>query len=202
MAELSVFIDESGNFGPYEHHAPHYIITLVFHSQDKVIVYYDNGQKEMTTIVNAVFNSLLEADVRKVHPSDYSLFQAADLFCTLTLGEQKMDGPEGLSTSETEFFLNERTPGCGTAHGCDFTGFEPIDRVPNARDQVAGLPKCAQSPYTGGSSSFSLTSQQKGPRERPSPRSILMYPRSPSRGGTGRGCTPCPPRRRARRSSG
>lgn len=34
MAELSVFIDESGDFRPYEHHAPYYIITLVFHNQD------------------------------------------------------------------------------------------------------------------------------------------------------------------------
>ncbi len=33
MSELSVFIDESGDFGPYEHHAPYYIITLVFHDQ-------------------------------------------------------------------------------------------------------------------------------------------------------------------------
>jgi alkylhydroperoxidase family enzyme len=33
MYELSVFIDESGDFGPYECHAPYYIITLVFHNQ-------------------------------------------------------------------------------------------------------------------------------------------------------------------------
>lgn len=29
MSRLSVFIDESGDFGSYEHHAPYYIITLV-----------------------------------------------------------------------------------------------------------------------------------------------------------------------------
>ena len=34
MAELSVFIDESGDFGPYEPHAPYYIITLLFHDQE------------------------------------------------------------------------------------------------------------------------------------------------------------------------
>ena len=37
MSELSVFIDESGDFGSYEHHAPYYIITLVFHDQSSDI---------------------------------------------------------------------------------------------------------------------------------------------------------------------
>lgn len=39
MSELSVFIDESGDFGSYEHHAPYYIITLVFHNQSSDISY-------------------------------------------------------------------------------------------------------------------------------------------------------------------
>ena len=30
---LSVFIDESGDFGPYEHHAPYYLVTMVLHDQ-------------------------------------------------------------------------------------------------------------------------------------------------------------------------
>ena len=30
MRELSVFIDESGDFGSYEPHCPFYIITMVF----------------------------------------------------------------------------------------------------------------------------------------------------------------------------
>ena len=33
MKELSIFIDESGDFGPYEAHAPYYIITMVCHNQ-------------------------------------------------------------------------------------------------------------------------------------------------------------------------
>lgn len=209
MAELSVFIDESGDFGPYEHHAPYYIITLVFHNQsfdisrqiehlkrhlveqgftdnhaihsaplirrerdyagmdltsrrklfrslftfmrlcdiayksfvfkkkefrdhdqmvsrisrevsaflqnhlgflqsfNNIIVYYDNGQKEIANLVNTLFNAFLEADVRKVAPSDYSLFQAADMFCTLTLLEEKLKD-EGLSNSEMEFFMSVR----------------------------------------------------------------------------------------------
>lgn len=37
MKELSVFVDESGDFGEYDYHAPFYIISLVFHDQSKDI---------------------------------------------------------------------------------------------------------------------------------------------------------------------
>ena len=37
MAELSIFIDESGDFGEYEAHSPLYLMTLVFHNQSKDI---------------------------------------------------------------------------------------------------------------------------------------------------------------------
>ena len=33
MKELSVFVDESGDFGEYDFHSPYYIISLVFHDQ-------------------------------------------------------------------------------------------------------------------------------------------------------------------------
>ena len=33
MKELSIFIDESGDFGEYEIHSPFYLLTLVFHDQ-------------------------------------------------------------------------------------------------------------------------------------------------------------------------
>lgn len=207
--ELSVFIDESGDFGPYAPHAPYYIITLVFHEQtqsiqdqvfhlrqavrhagfdeqhaihsaplirkerdylrldrterrrlfralftfirlsdisyssfvfnkrefsshdqllsrisrevgmflkdhlaylqsfEKIIVYYDNGQKEITNLVNTLFNAFLEAEVRKVKPSDYTLFQAADMLCTLTLLNEKVCSAT-LSESETAFFKGVR----------------------------------------------------------------------------------------------
>lgn len=209
MLELSVFIDESGDFGPYAPHAPYYIITLVFHEQtrsihdqvshlrqavrhagfdeqhaihsaplirkerdyrdldrterrrlfralftfirlsdisyssfvfnkrefsshdqllsrisrevgmflkdhlahlqsfEKIIVYYDNGQKEITNLVNTLFNAFLEAEVRKVKPSDYALFQAADMLCTLTLLNEKVCSAT-LSESETVFFKGVR----------------------------------------------------------------------------------------------
>ena len=210
MAELSIFIDESGDFGEYEAHSPLYLMTLVFHNQskdisdgiehlkkqvveqgfprehavhtgplvrrekdyrnmelanrrrlfrhlydfarvadiryktfvfkkrefkdhdalvsrmsrdlgifvrdnlvffqsfDNLIVYYDGGQKEITTIINAVFNVLVDAEIRRVKPSDYCLFQAADLFCTLELVKFKLESL-GLSKSENEFFRGPRT---------------------------------------------------------------------------------------------
>lgn len=209
LSTLSVFIDESGDFGPYETHAPYYILTLLFHDQassindqvghlkrhivemgfnpyhaihsaplirrekdykhldlpkrrklfrylltfmrlcdisyqsfvfkkreipdhdalvaqmskavgrfvrdnleyfqgfDDIIVYYDGGQKEITNIINAVFNVFLNADIRHVTPSDYSLFQAADMACTLELLDLKYRSKE-LSHSELEFFRGER----------------------------------------------------------------------------------------------
>lgn len=33
MKELSIFVDESGDFGEYEKHAPYYIITMIMHDQ-------------------------------------------------------------------------------------------------------------------------------------------------------------------------
>ncbi|MBQ7077132.1 MAG: DUF3800 domain-containing protein [Lachnospiraceae bacterium] len=34
MKELSIFVDESGDWGAYNHHSPYYIITFVFHNQN------------------------------------------------------------------------------------------------------------------------------------------------------------------------
>lgn len=209
LSALSIFIDESGDFGPYSAHSPYYIIVLLMHDQDKsiadqvgylrlhvkemgfseshaihsaplirrekdyarmdlpsrrklfrylltfmrlcdityqpfvfkkreltdpdalvsrmsreiglfvkdnleffqsfdeIIVYYDGGQKEITNIINTVFNVLLDAVIRRVIPSDYRLFQAADMACTLELLDLKYRS-KSLSVSETEFFRGER----------------------------------------------------------------------------------------------
>lgn len=209
MRELSIFIDESGDFGPYAPHSPFYLISLVLHDQsvdispqitklaervveagfpykhnihsaplvrrekdyanlpmsvrrklfrsladfvrrcdiscktfvfnkkefaghdqmvsrisrdvgafvrenlaffqsyNHIIVYYDNGQKEITNIVNTIFNVFLDAEVRKVVPSNYALFQAADMACTLALLEEKQRNGM-LSKSELDFFHSSR----------------------------------------------------------------------------------------------
>lgn len=210
MRELSVFVDESGDFGEYDFHSPYYIISLVFHEQDNNItnnlnileaylkecgwpnhcihsgplirseedyrnepikirqkimrslisfinhvdfkyktiyiekkhiddymeatgklskqlssiirenlkyftsfdvvkIYYDNGQVGVNKILSSVFNALLDnVEFRKVLPSDYRLFQVADLICTLQLEEFKFD-THNASSSEIKFFENERT---------------------------------------------------------------------------------------------
>ena len=209
MKELSIFIDESGDFGEYAMHSPYYIITMVFHDQnndirlavdklnrelsylnldnlcihtgpiirkeeiysdmplekrrrifnkmvafirqidikykffyiekkhifdtveatgklsmqisrfirehyneflsfDNVKIYYDNGQVEVRKMLSSVFHTLLPNPIfRKVMPKEYKLFQAADLFCTLTLIKLKLDS-HIFSKSETIFFANTR----------------------------------------------------------------------------------------------
>ena len=209
MKELSIFVDESGDFGEYSHHSPFYIITMVFHKQennfaddiekfnnelfllgfdkyhcvhngpiirreypynnmniqerrrlfnkmvaftrqldisfkcihiekkhiadsidassklskllasfirsnyefflsyDKIKVYYDNGQIELTRILASVLNALLpEVEFRKVLPSEYRLFQVADLICTLELIRLKMDN-KTISKHEMTFWGKE-----------------------------------------------------------------------------------------------
>lgn len=209
MKELSVFVDESGDFGEYAAHSPYYIISMVFHDQesniddavgmldyelqmlgysnhcvhtgpiirqesdyinlgiserrrilnkmmaffkqadikvksfyiekrqvedrldavgklakqmagfikdnyefflsyDKVKVYYDNGQVDVTSILSSVFNSFLnDVEFRKVYPSEYKLFQVADLICTMKLLKLKMESI-GLSKGELKFFGSPR----------------------------------------------------------------------------------------------
>lgn len=75
---------------------------------DKVIVYYDNGQSPITELIGTVCGSVFfEADYRKVAPSDYRLFQSADLLCTLELASIKADAGK-LSRSEEIFFESRR----------------------------------------------------------------------------------------------
>lgn len=80
-----------------------------FSSYDTVKVYYDNGQIELNKILSSVFNIFLDnVEFRKVIPSDYRLFQIADLVCTLQLLELKCKN-HLLSNSEKRFFENDRT---------------------------------------------------------------------------------------------
>lgn len=73
-------------------------------SFDKIILYYDNGQKALKRVLNITFNSLFsDVEVRKVTPSDYRLFQVADLLCTLELTYSKVEMGT-FSRTEKEFF--------------------------------------------------------------------------------------------------
>ena len=77
-----------------------------FSQYDRVVLYYDYGQMELTHILVATFTTLLQnVEFRKVAPANYKLFQAADMLCTLELlslkAEKKM-----LSNSELKFFTS------------------------------------------------------------------------------------------------
>ena len=71
---------------------------------DKVIVYYDNGQKELSSILNAIFSiQLPNVEFRKANPREYKLLQVADFFCSIELLRIKRE-ENRLSTGETKFF--------------------------------------------------------------------------------------------------
>lgn len=79
-----------------------------WNSFDKVIIYYDNGQIELTKILTSVFSTLYtHVEFRKVKPIDYKLFQVADLICTMELLEEKAEN-NAFSHSEMQFFNNIR----------------------------------------------------------------------------------------------
>ena len=74
--QISVFIRE------------HYDFLLSF---DLVKIYYDNGQVELNKILSTLFNAFLpRVEFRKVKPSDYRLFQVADMICTFELLKLKI----------------------------------------------------------------------------------------------------------------
>ncbi len=75
-----------------------------FKSFDKIIVYYDNGQHELSVILNAVFSiQFASVEFRKVAPQRYRLLQAADFICSMELLKIKRD-EKRLSRSEEKFF--------------------------------------------------------------------------------------------------
>lgn len=79
-----------------------------FTSFDKIIVYYDYGQSEITTILTSVLNTLFsEVEFRHVQPHAYKLFQVADMICTLELTKMNFDAKR-VSKSEENFFESYR----------------------------------------------------------------------------------------------
>ena len=87
------------------------LISIIRYNEDfwnsfeRIIVYYDNGQIELTKVLTSVFSTLYaQVEYRKVKPVDYKLFQVADLICTTELLNEK----PVLSHSETEFFGSKR----------------------------------------------------------------------------------------------
>ena len=79
-----------------------------FQQYERIVLYYDNGQHELSRILSKVFTShLVNYEIRKVVPSDYRLFQVADLICTLELLNTKIEHGK-LSNSEERIFHSKR----------------------------------------------------------------------------------------------
>lgn len=79
-----------------------------FQSFDKVILYYDNGQPVLSRSLGRALTAKLAAhDSRTVSPSNYKLFQVADLICTIELIRAKAKD-RGLSRSEELIFHSAR----------------------------------------------------------------------------------------------
>ena len=71
---------------------------------EQITVYYDNGQSELSAILNAVFSIWFSnVEFRKAQPQKYRLLQAADFICTMELKKKKKD-ERRLSRSEGMFF--------------------------------------------------------------------------------------------------
>lgn len=86
---LSKFIKEN-----YE-----YFITY-----DEIIVYYDNGQQELSVILNTILNTLFtNVSFRNASPKQYKLLQVADFICSMELLNQKRKY-NSLTKSEKDFF--------------------------------------------------------------------------------------------------
>ena len=77
---------------------------MFFRQFDEIIVYYDYGQAELSSILNAVFSAHFDnVDFRKAEPQKYRLLQAADFVCSMELMRIKRN-ENRLSNSEKKFF--------------------------------------------------------------------------------------------------
>ena len=81
MKELSIFVDESGDFGDYDYRSPYYILTMVFHDQ---AVNISNDLQQLQESINQY-----------------------RMLCTLELLSEKAKR-KMLSKSEFTFFTSER----------------------------------------------------------------------------------------------
>ena len=79
-----------------------------FHGFDRVVIYYDNGQIELTKILVSVCTAIFpHFEFRNIQPFNYRLFQAADFFCAFELVKEKYKKGE-LNRSEATFFNTQR----------------------------------------------------------------------------------------------
>ena len=79
-----------------------------FYNFSCVKIYYDDGQKIINQLLVNVFGKAFSnVEFRKIKPSEYRLFQIADLICSLKWLEIKLQ-IKNLSKAEIRFFGGER----------------------------------------------------------------------------------------------
>lgn len=79
-----------------------------FLSFDQIVLYYDNGQYQLTALLNTLLAmTISNYVVKKVLPRDYKLFQVADMICTLELLNYKIKHND-LTKSEKLIFHSKK----------------------------------------------------------------------------------------------
>ena len=79
-----------------------------FSKYEKIKVYYDNGQHELSVILSAIFSSHFEnVDFKSAEQKKYRLLQSADFICSMELLRIKKK-ENRLSKSETGFFYKSQ----------------------------------------------------------------------------------------------
>ncbi len=77
----------------------------------RIKVYYDCGQAALTNVIHAAMAGCFDGGcdfVQGVRPSRYRLFQVADLVCTISLIEHRLDEGFRMTKSEYAFFGGPR----------------------------------------------------------------------------------------------
>jgi hypothetical protein len=83
----------------------------LFECIDKVKIYYDAGQKQVSRLLEEVFTENLPSPLefaQGVRQDSYKLLQVADLICTVRLIEVRLQDGGELTKSENRFFGGQR----------------------------------------------------------------------------------------------
>ena len=79
-----------------------------FQQFEQIVIYYDKGQKEISSLFSASFGSAFpNTEMRVAYQNDYKLLQVADYICTLEYTKQKWDLNRE-TKSEIDFFGSRR----------------------------------------------------------------------------------------------
>ena len=80
MCNLSIFVDESGDFGKYASHSPYYIVTMVFHDHSKDI-------SQDVQNLNSAIQSLGYSSVFVIHTAP--LIRKEEVFISVSPNERR-----------------------------------------------------------------------------------------------------------------